>query len=168
MRSIVLLAVTAAVALASCGGSTGSKTQAAKQTSAVTTDAETSSASTETFTIPERDTFAEIPEGAEQSFDMVMDAVNKSYPNDEKGSHRLYGYMGEEQIDEEKCYIFAVYDRKKDVHTEVATAAVNEDSSKVYVYNEDTMTYQLLDIPEEPEETTWACTTVPEAEKPSE
>lgn len=151
-RIIALLtAIFTAAAMCSCGSSGKSDSDSSKKsetTTAVTTVAE-EEVTTETFTLPSKETFAQIPDEAAESFDYVIEAVKKSHPTEVKGSTRLYGYLGEEDVNDSKCYLFAVYDKKKDVHTEVATVAVTEDSSELYVYNSETLTYVPLEVPED-------------------
>lgn len=141
-----------AAVFCSCGAANGSSA-AAKENTDVTTTVQTAApddenVTTETFTLPSKETFAQIPEDAEQSFDVVIKAVKASYPAENK-TKRLYGYLGEEEVNDCQCYIFAVYDKNKDVHTEVATVAASVDGSSIFVYNAETLTYDVLDIPED-------------------
>lgn len=146
----IIIAICAAAVMCSCGSVNSDKKSSEKaEKSDVVTVAPDDEAVTETFTLPSRETFAKVPDEAAQSFDYVIKSVKKSYPVSEKGSTRLYGYLGEEDINECKCYIFAVYDKKKDVHTEVATVAVTEDSSEIYVYNNELSVYEALETPED-------------------
>lgn len=146
----IVIALSTAAVMCSCGNVNSDKKSSGKteKAEAVTT-APDDEAVTETFTLPSRETFAKVPDEASQSFDYVIKSVKKSYPVTEKGATRLYGYLGEEDINECKCYIFAVYDKKEDVHTEVATVAVTEDSSEIYVYNNELSVYETLETSEE-------------------
>ncbi len=175
--TVLIMTLCAAAVMCSCSNSTekdsSSKGSAASENAV--TEAPEESASTETFTLPSRETFAQLPAEAEESFDYVIQAVKKSHPSEEKGSKRLYGYLGVEEINDCSCYLFAVYDEKKDVHTEVATVAVTEDSSELYIYNSDTLTYEVLEVPEgedDTEEYHWAedssCDTESRNENPDE
>lgn len=146
----IIIALSAAALMCSCGSVDSDKKSAEKaEKSDVVTTAPDDEAVTETFTLPSRETFAKVPDEAAQSFDYVIKSVKKSYPVSEKGATRLYGYLGEEDINECKCYIFAVYDKNDDVHTEVATVAVTEDSSEIYVYNNELSVYEALETPED-------------------
>ncbi len=145
----IIIALSTAAVLCSCGSVDSNKNSAEKaEKSEVVTTAPNDDIVTETFTLPSRETFAKVPDEASQSFDYVIRSVKKTYPVTEKGATRLYGYLGEEDINECKCYIFAVYDKKEDVHTEVATVAVTEDSSEIYVYNSELSVYESLETSE--------------------
>lgn len=148
--TVIITALFTAAVMCSCGSVESEKKSSNKSPkNNVVTTAPEEEGSTETFTLPSRETFAKVPDEASQSFDYVIKSVKKSYPVSEKGATRLYGYLGEENINECKCYIFAVYDKQKDVHTEVATVAVTEDSSEIYVYNDELSVYETLEAPDD-------------------
>ncbi len=146
MKKMILL-TTVCMALMMCGcgskgteGKTEVKTVTAKD-EVLTTDGHT----TEKFTIPPRETFAEIPAEAEQSFDSVVQIIDKNYPKAKKSAKRYYGYMGEQQVDGTLSYVFAIYDSVEGENTPVVTAAVTADNSRVYALDEESEQFRLIE-----------------------
>lgn len=131
-----------------------------------TTDGET----VESFVIPSYETFAEMPADAVPSFDQAVKTVDKTFPKKKKSTKRYYGYLGEEQIEGELSYVFAVYDSNGDKQSTVATAAVTADCSKVYALDETSGQYWLIERyePEKPlAEFSWTVTASPEETLPT-
>lgn len=150
MRKVVIAAACCAVLMCGCGSKKTEvkKDEVAKTEQVITTGAEdvtTDGHTTETFSIPSRETFAEIPAEAEQSFDCVIKTIDKTFPKAKKSTKRYYGYMGEQQVDGTLSYVFAIYDSKEGVQTPVATAAVTADNSRVYALDEDSEQFWLLE-----------------------
>jgi hypothetical protein len=145
-KMIVLTAVCMALMLCGCGskGSAEKKEDVTALTTAdemMTSDGHT----TENFSIPPRETFAEVPAEAEQSFDSVIQIIDKTFPKAKKSVKRYYGYLGEQQVDGTLSYVFAIYDSVEGVHTPVVTAAVTADNSRVYALDEDSEQFWLIE-----------------------
>ena len=149
MKKFIMLTVICCALLASgCGKKSEKKIEKAEPAMAVTTaneDVTTDGQTTESFTIPPRETFAEIPAEVEPSFDRVIKTIDKNFPKKKKSTKRFYGYLGEQQVDGTLSYVFAIYDSKGESSTKVATAAVTADNSRVYVLDEDSEQFWLLD-----------------------
>ena len=173
-KKMVLTAICCAVLTAVGCGSTrfDSKETAAGPEKAVTavaaeeitSDGQTT---TEKFTIPSREAFDEIPAEAEVSFDRVIKTVDKNFPKAKKSVKRYYGYLGEQQVDGTDSYVFAIYDSTEDGQSMVATAAVTNDNNRVYILNEDSAQFWLLEqySPERvPVEYSWTVTAVADSE----
>lgn len=163
MKKIVLMTAICCLLLTAGCGSTKTKDEEKASSQKVSADDIT----TESFDIPPRETFAEIPSGAEQSFDCVVKTIDKNYPKAEKSVKRYYGYLGEEEVDGALSYIFAVYDSADGSHSTVATAAVTADCSRVYALDENSGQFWLIEKYEpaqKPAEFSWTVTVPAEDE----
>ena len=134
MKRVIFLTLTLALSLTSCAG-------IANDDNSRSTEATT--AMTKNYTIPSRETFAELPEEQVNSLDYVIEAVDNKYPK-ESGIKRYYGYMGEEVVDGSKCFVFGVYDQSSEGQAQIATAAVTEDNTKVYALDDASQEYALI------------------------
>ena len=164
MKKIVIMTAICCVLLLTGCGSKKTKDVQKIETSAQTISVEdmtTDGQTTEDFVIPPRETFAEIPGDAEQSFDYVVKTIDKNFPKAKKSVKRYYGYLGEEQVEGELSYVFAVYDSANGSNSTVATAAVTADCSKVYALDENSGHYWLIEKYEpvrKPAEFSWTVT----------
>ena len=151
-RKIVLAALCFALALAGCTKSSfieeNKKSAAANDVDIlISTDGEdiTSDAmTTDGLTVSAHETFAEIPAKAERSFDRVIKSIDKNFPKADSDK-RFYGYLGEQQIDGTECYVFEVFDSSDGERELVMVAAITFDNSRVYVLNEETSQFWLLE-----------------------
>lgn len=98
--------------------------------------------------LPDKSTLEKIPDEAVDSFDYVVETIKVIYPQQED-SKRLYGYMGVETVNNKDCYVFVIYDQANDVHTKVATIAIETDSDKMYSLDEENNSYSELDVPDD-------------------
>lgn len=140
MRKVVCMTVLCfALMLAGCAesGDTAEK----KLTTAARADA----AAAVQEVIPPRETFAEIPEGAEEAFDHIISIIDKTYPKPEGNVKRYFGYTGEETVEGSRCYVFAVYDSVDEPGSKVVTAAVSDDCGKVFGFDDDSGSYRLIE-----------------------
>ena len=148
-KKMVLTAVCCAVLTVGCGSTKlDNKETAAAPNPAVTSVSEeitTNEMTTESYTIPSRETFAEIPAEAEVSLDRVIKTVDKTFPKAKKSVKRYYGYLGEQLVDGTQSYVYAIYDSTDEGQNIVATAAVTNDNNRVYILDEDSEQYWLLD-----------------------
>lgn len=143
MKKIVIMtAICCLLLMTSCGSK---KTKDIEKTKAVEQEASVEEDTTESFSIPPRETFAEIPIEAEKSFDYVVQTIDKTFPKAKKSVKRYYGYMGEDQVEGKLSYVFAVYDSSNGNNSSVATAAVTADGSMVYALDENSGHYWLID-----------------------
>ena len=157
MKTILILAAAAIMTftMTGCSGAAQKSEKDVKNTAEKAQAAEEST-TTSSFSIPGREAFTQIPEGAEGAFDKVIDAVDSAFPKEKKSSHRLYGYMGQQEINDVSCYVFAVYDKDgDDVETQVTTAAISVDGQQVFTYDEQTTAFTRLQLPET-ETDSWA------------
>lgn len=149
MKKISLLIVLCfTLMISGCGSNNSKQAEKNSSKSSATTSAEditTSEETIESFTIPSRDTFAEIPDEAELSFDRVVNTIDKTFPKAKKNVKRYYGYMGEQPVDGTPSYVFAIYDRTDDADVLVATAAVTADNSRVYALDTDSTQFWLIE-----------------------
>lgn len=170
MKKIVIMtAICCILLLTGCGSK---KTKDIKKTETTvqtitTDDMTTDGQTTEVFVIPPRETFAEIPGEAVQSFDYAVKTIDKTFPKKKKSTKRYYGYLGEEQIEGELSHVFAVYDSNGEKQSSVATTAVTADCSKVYALDENSGHYWLIERyePVRPlAEFSWTVTAAPDDE----
>lgn len=147
MKRVIFLTFSLAMILSSCASIANDSDSRTTQTTAMT----------QNYTIPSRETFAELPEEQVSTLDYAIEAVDNKFPK-ESGIKRYYGYMGEETVDGGRCFVFGVYDQSAEGQAQIATAAVSEDNSKVYVLDEASHQYSLIKTFSEkkvPDEYSW-------------
>ena len=76
--------------------------------------------------------------------DRVIKSIDKNFPKADSDK-RFYGYLGEQQIDGTECYVFEVFDSSDGERELVMVAAITFDNSRVYVLNEETSQFWLLE-----------------------
>lgn len=100
--------------------------------------------------LPDKSTLEKIPDEAVASFDYVVDACKKLYPQADK-SKRLYGYTGLKTVNDNECYGFVVYDKADDVTIKVATLAIETKSDKLYKIDDETGSAEVVEVPDDSE-----------------
>lgn len=148
-KKTILTIVCCVMVMCSCGsvktetssGKAAASPAAVIPEDGITTDGETA----EGIAIPPRETFAEIPEEAELSFDRVVSTIDRTFPKAKKSVKRYYGYLGEQTVDGTPAYLFAIYDSNEGINVQVATAAVTADNNRVYALDPDSTQFWLLE-----------------------
>lgn len=142
MKTVIFLTIITTLLLSGCAGFAKDTDSSSLAQTAVTTAGST----TENFTIPSRETFAELPDEQVNSLDYVMSAADEAFPKESRDIKRYYGYMGEELVEGGKCFVFAVYGQTGEGQEQIATIAITEDNTRAYILDEASQKYTLLKV----------------------
>ena len=118
---------------------------------------ESVSSEEEFSSLPDKSNFEVAPATASDSFNYMIEATKKVYPDNQ--GKRLYGYLGTEKVKGVNCFVFSIYEENDDRHSEVATVAVDPKSFNMFSLNPTTNKYESLVIPNDESsaaETEWA------------
>lgn len=152
MKKALVLSILAAAVMTFTGCNGKVQSTVDKNTNLANTNvassADSSSADKTESSLPDKSTFEKIPDEAVDSFNYVINASKKLYPETESGK-RLYGYIGDKVVNKSDCYIFVIYDVMDNVNTKVATLAKSKATSLLYVLNDETGKYNEVTISED-------------------
>ncbi len=97
--------------------------------------------------LPDKTEFVKIPNEAVEAFNFGVEELKNVCPID-KGFKRLYGYVGEEKVENADCYVFCVYDQKKDETLYVGKIARAVEAEKLWFDNGEG--YKLIETEKSP------------------
>lgn len=149
MKKILIISVLAACLV--LGGCSSSETDKNQKNVEVTnnevsdTDILGDEDDAESSSVPDKPTFSKIPDEAVGAFDYMINSTKKIFTQESK--KRSYGYIGEEKIENKDCYAFEIYDLNDTESLKIATVAVTKEADKVYLYNENTEKYEIIEMP---------------------
>lgn len=149
MKKLMIVAalIISTAAFAGCGNDNSGKNE---NTNLANTDVNITESSTEKeaeSSLPDKTEFEKIPDEAVDSFDYMVEATKKIYI--QETSKRFYGYIGTETVENDECYVFELYDVEDSLNEKVATVAVSKNAETIYVYNERSEEYSVLEVPED-------------------
>ena len=149
MKKLMIVAalIISTAAFAGCGNDNSGKNE---NTNLANTDVNITESSTEKeaeSSLPDKTEFEKIPDEAVDSFDYMVEATKKIYI--QETSKRFYGYIGTEIVENDECYVFELYDVEDSLNEKVATVAVSKNAETIYVYNERSEEYSVLEVPED-------------------
>ncbi|MBR1421994.1 MAG: hypothetical protein IJ571_00940 [Ruminococcus sp.] len=144
--SFVAVFVVAAVCLTGCGSS--AKKSAKKTAEAAVTEQRELSEQVVIEQLPAADEFEKIPDEAIDAFNYSVSELKRVCPVEGK-TKRLYGYVGEETVADADCYVFCVYDQKKDETFYVGKIAKTKADDRLYLYDE-SLGYEIIETDDEP------------------
>ena len=160
MKKIIVIAaaVCTLFVCSSCSDKTAENTNSSVNLANTQVATEVSDSSEEEVSsLPDKSNFEVVPATASDSFNYMIEACKKVYPNNQ--GKRLYGYLGTEKVKGANCFIFSIYEENDDKHSEVATVAVEPNSFDMFALNSATGKYEKLVIPNDESsaaETEWA------------
>jgi hypothetical protein len=148
ITTAVIAVLAAGLMFTSCGKN---EAKATKISDANTKTASVSESATESEE-PDGEYF-ELPEEASEDFDYVTEVSGELFP-DAKGK-KMYGYEGLFEIETDNgkkdCYVFEFYTyrSKAKIYSKIAEIAKDSESSDIYLYNEETGSYEFTEVPQE-------------------
>lgn len=144
MTVAVLLA--ASVSLCACADKKNTETSKISDTKTETVTAAETTQGEES--LPDGE-YCELPIEAVEDFNYVTEISAKLFPD--ASGKKMYGYSGLETIETAdgscSCYTFEFYTYKSKLYSKIATIAKDAESSDIYLYNEDTASYELTELP---------------------
>lgn len=138
-KLISVLCLCTIVALAGCGKS-NSKYENVNLTNS---NVQEEKDKNDTSSSPSKADFQTVPDEGEKALDQVVEVAKESF-KDSKGK-LMYGYQGEQKINNVECYIFTVYSGDNDTYTELGTFAVVKKTDALYQLNKDTNKFEIVE-----------------------
>lgn len=148
MKAAFFAAVVAAAAVCMTGCGSTAKKDSKKTAEAAVTEQRELSEQTVIEQLPAADEFEKIPDDAVDAFNYSVSELKRVCPVKGK-TKRLYGYVGEETVENADCYVFCVYDQKKDETFYVGKVAKTKADDRLYLYDENSG-YELVENDDEP------------------
>ncbi|MBR1563644.1 MAG: hypothetical protein IJ645_10620 [Ruminococcus sp.] len=134
MKAAILVAA-AVMSVVCLGGCSSKEVKKAADKAVVAADAAEPVVEKNVITeLPDKTEFVKIPNEAVDAFNFGVEELKAVCPV-EKGFKRLYGYVGEEKVVDADCYVFCVYDQKKDETVYVGKIARAVDAEKLWFDN---------------------------------
>ena len=147
MKAAIIVAA-AVMSVVCLGGCSAKNVKKAADKAVVAADAAEPVAEKNVITeLPDKTEFVKIPNEAVEAFNFGIEELKNVCPID-KGFKRLYGYVGEEKVENADCYVFCVYDQKKDETLYVGKIARAVEAEKLWFDNGEG--YELIETEKSP------------------
>ena len=147
MKAAILVAA-AVMSVVCLGGCSSKEVKEAADKAVVAADAAEPVDEKNVITeLPDKTEFVKIPNEAVEAFNFGVEELKNVCPID-KGFKRLYGYVGEEKVENADCYVFCVYDQKKDETIYVGKIARAVEAEKLWFDNGEG--YKLIETEKSP------------------